>query len=418
MTSSQPNNIHIEITTPSQTLFPCRVYPIPKNQPGVNTPIKLHMRIAHNTSNFLYLNPDQPFIPELLTLNGQIIQGHLVTEELITNTPPNIPIKGNQKKDFELWRIRPNGSTIFSWTAKLFWQNNSLKLKIPTVPDNKLVSPVNFESFWCFDALEAKNYQMRFILDIDSETTLSGKYNIIQEGTLQENHSGILSTQWLNIRLVQPLSTDEHTIEVNGITFKIEMPSSTFQITKSETLVNLGIYITNKTSMTFRFYQKASIEAILIGDDSKEINSQSDPPGRWRSKEPEYYSIKPGKSAFLNLESMLLWGYKEDLGTNIQETWFFDKNLTLRRQSSDNQRGFHLSPEVQIQLAIPNKTRHRFSGGNGFDYFSDLKVGATYQLQIIYCVPDQARNLESQVLEKVWTGWIAMPFVEFHLIKS
>jgi hypothetical protein len=29
----------------------------------------------------------------------------------------------------------------------------------------------------------------------------------------------------------------------------------------------------------------------------------------------------------------------------------------------------------------------------------------------------RATNIKEQVLEKVWTGWIAMPFVDLHLVN-
>ncbi|KAF3886529.1 MULTISPECIES: hypothetical protein [Nostocales] len=418
MTSSDElSDTHIEIASSSLRILSGMVYSIPKKQLGVYTPIKLRVNIVHKTSNSLYLNPEQPLIPELLTSDGQIIQGRLVTEELITNTQPNNLTEGDQTKKLENCKIRVEGRRSFYLTARLFWRDSSLQLAIPSSPNSGLINSVDSNYFWCFDRLEAKIYQLRFVLNTARETTPVLESKIEQEETVWGDCSEILSTPWLNLHLVQPLVTDEHTIEVDGVTFKIEMPNSIFRISKSETRVKLGIHITNNTSMTLRFYQKASIEAILIGDDGKEINSQSDPPGRGRSKEPEYYSVKPGKSVFLNLESMLLWSYKEDPSTNIQETWYFDKSLTLRRRSSEHQHGFQLKPKVQIQLAVPNKTRHRFNEGNGFDYFSDLKVGASYQLQVIYCVSDGARNLESRVLEKIWTGWIAMPFVEFHLVK-
>jgi hypothetical protein len=64
----------------------------------------------------------------------------------------------------------------------------------------------------------------------------------------------------------------------------------------------------------------------------------------------------------------------------------------------------------QLLLAIPNK-----SGGNCL--FAGLKPG-TYQIQLIYHVSELMANyLNEQILEKVWTGWIAMPFLEFHLVE-
>lgn len=417
MTSSESNGIHIEIIQTHRKPFPDRVvYPIPKNQLGDYTLIQLRVRILKKTPNNLYLNRLQPFIPQLLTSDKQIIQGDLVTEKVFSDIQPSILIEGNQREQFQWWKISPEISTSFSITAKLFWKNNSLQLKIPAIPDNIISSKVT-DYFWCFDAFKAKNYQFRFILNTDIETTSVSESNIREEITTPCTNSDILATPWLNFRLVQALSTDNNAIEVDGVTFKIQMPESTFKITKAETKVKLGLHIKNNTSTTLRFCQTSCVEIVLIGEDGKQINPHTDPP---IILEPfQYYSVKPGKNAFLNLDAKLLWGYEQDLDTKLKTTWYLDKNLALKRRSDDDKRGFSICPKVQIKLAVPNKTRNRFSGGNGYDCFPDLKIGESYKLQVIYKVAhSSASNIEEQSLEKVWTGWIAMPFIEFRLVKS
>ncbi|MEH2022949.1 hypothetical protein [Nostoc sp.] len=134
MTSYELNGIHIEIFAPNTILFPTRVYPIPKKQIGINVPIKFGVSINHTSSNYFYLNQLQAFIPQLLTSNRQIIQGHLVTDDLATNQQNKQP-DSSQSRQSDWWRIRPKCRTSFSVTAKLFWQNNSLQLKFPTIPD-------------------------------------------------------------------------------------------------------------------------------------------------------------------------------------------------------------------------------------------------------------------------------------------
>ncbi|MBD2531000.1 hypothetical protein H6G97_15995 [Nostoc flagelliforme FACHB-838] len=85
MTVSESNGTSIEIVNPNTILFPTRIYPIPKKQIGINIPIKFSVSINHTNSNYFYLNHLQALIPELLTSNGQRMQGHLVTDDLVTN---------------------------------------------------------------------------------------------------------------------------------------------------------------------------------------------------------------------------------------------------------------------------------------------------------------------------------------------
>jgi hypothetical protein len=391
MISGELNDIDLDIVIPSRILFPTRVYPIPENQLGVNAPIKLNVRVIQKTSNYLEINRFQPFIPELLTPDGQIIQGALVSEDVVINTQQNQLFRFHQRKEYKWWRIRPNVTTVFPLTAKLFWQNSSLKLKIPILPDDNQ-SSVSPNYFWYFDALEAKTYQLRFILNTNSETTLSSESDIRQQSTALHPPSEMLATPWLNFRLVQPLSTDSCAVEVDGVLFKIEMPESVLSIplwwnipflgTRTKTDVKLGIRVTNNTSTALRFYQAGSIEVSLVSDDGIEINYFGELTRRGVGEGPSYYLVQPGENALINLDGMLFWH------------------------------------SGRLQLAIPNKSRNYFDGKGAFYYFLDLQPGISYQIQLRYRVSERAKSVEEQLLEKVWTGWIALPFIEFRLRNS
>ncbi|MFN6481581.1 MULTISPECIES: hypothetical protein [unclassified Nostoc] len=385
MTSYESNGISIEIINPNTILFPTIVYPIPQKEIGINVPIKFAVSIKNTSSNYFYLNHLQAFIPELLTSNGQIIQGHLVTDELAINQQ-NKQLESSPSRQLDWWTIRPKCRTTFFVTAKLFWQNNSLQLKIPTIPDY-ILDPFRSNYFWYFDALETTNYQLRFILNADVRDTSVSSYNINQEAIERETSSDILATPWVDVRLVQLLSTDSNAIEVDGVLFKIDMPESVLTIPsklfQAKTDFKLGIYITNNTSTTLGFYQLSSIDAILISDDGKPINWSGEPTKlAWKNNEQNYYLLQPGEKMFLDLCGKLLW------------------------YSS------------QLQFAISSKTRS-LNGKSGSYYFPNLKAGALYHLQIIYQVSElRARGLEEQVLEKFWSGRIAMPIVKFCLIKG
>jgi hypothetical protein len=68
----ETNGINIEREISDQSIFPTRIYAIPKNQMGANTLMKLPIRIANNTSTPLHLNLYYPFFPELLASDGHL----------------------------------------------------------------------------------------------------------------------------------------------------------------------------------------------------------------------------------------------------------------------------------------------------------------------------------------------------------
>ncbi len=112
MTYSEANGTRIEIINPNIIFFPTIVYPIPKKQIGINIPIKFSVSINHTNSNYFSLNHLQAFIPELLTSNGQRIQGHLVTDDLVNNQQSK-QLDSSQGRQFDWWRIRPKCRTSF-----------------------------------------------------------------------------------------------------------------------------------------------------------------------------------------------------------------------------------------------------------------------------------------------------------------
>jgi hypothetical protein len=388
MTSSESNSISLDIHRPPRVLFPNKVaYPIPQNEMGINTPIRLSVSIFNKTSTRFRLHPLQPILPELLTLDGQIIQRRLVTDADFTNNQQNTLLQRNQGREAVFFQIPPNCSSGFDFPAKFLWEHNILRLKIPTIP---MFSPNSFHptSFWCFDGLEAENYQLRWILNTYDENTLSDESNINRSITVGDISSRMLATPWLNLRLVQPLSTDNRAIEVDGVRFKIEMPESVLTIpnrqTGNKTDVKLGIQVINNTSHSLRFYQSSSIEAYLLDDDGKKISGFPEalrlgmPTGQ-----PTYYSVQPGKIAFFNLDGILSWR---------------DNSL--------------------LQLAIPRKTRQQFTGKDAYFYFGELTHNKSYYLQVTYQVREPLSQLEEKVLEKVWTGWVTLPSVKFTLVES
>ncbi len=381
--ASALDGISIEITNPTPRVFPTAVYPIPKNQQGAKTPVKLRLSINSTTSTPFWLNPYQPFIPELLAPDGQKRQILLVPDEPAASTLANrlltdsaaSPLTGSETRNFKRWKIWPQMGTGLSLNATLSWHQNSLQLKVPTIP-HPLPSPASAKNFWCFDALQEGTYQIRFLLNFYRRPEPS-ELDTGEVGDSLESDLEVLATPFANIRLVMPVLTDSSVIEVDGVQFKIEMPEPVLAVPPKRhdatTPVKLGIRAANNTSTALRFEQLDSLEVSLIDEAGNEAHMRSDLLRTGVGSGPKYYSAQPGESALFVLDGRLDWVFN------------------------------------QLQLAIPNQA-------GGFFYFYHLQPGR-YQLQLIYRATGRhVTGPKEQILEKVWTGWVFLPFVEFYLV--
>lgn len=385
MTYSEEIGIRLEIHTPLQIFFPSQVvYSIPQINLGLNTPIIFGINLFNNTSNYVQLHPLQPIIPELITSEKQTIQRRLVTNDSFTNNEP-IFFKNDRNNRLGFWRILPNYSSRFNLLAKLIWENNILQLQIPTFP-NFLPNSPKPDSSWCFDGLEAKNYQIRFHLNTNRENILSSESNIPQDKAVEETNLDILATPWLNFRLIQPLFTDSCAIEVDKVTFKIKMPKLALTIpnkrTEAKTDVKLGIQVTNNTSNSLRFYERGSIDVILMDDDGKQISTIPEVKIPGITGKITDNLVEVGKSTFINLDGIISWR---------------NKNM--------------------LQLAIPRKTKQKFIGSYSYFCFGELALNQRYHLHLTYRIPENASYLQEEVLEKVWTGSVTLPPVQFTLVE-
>ncbi|BDA66365.1 hypothetical protein RIVM261_051940 [Rivularia sp. IAM M-261] len=103
MTFDELNSTQVELVSPNTILYPTRVYPSPKNKIGVNVPIKYYVSINHTNQEYFNVNSLQAFVPEFLTSDGQIVQGRLVTNEIISNN-----LENNHNTQSNWWKVRPN----------------------------------------------------------------------------------------------------------------------------------------------------------------------------------------------------------------------------------------------------------------------------------------------------------------------
>jgi hypothetical protein len=381
--ASALDGISLEIINISPRAFPTPVYPIPKNEPGAKITVKLTVTINSTTATPFWLNPYQPFIPELWTPDGQKRQILLVPDEPAASTLANrlltdsaaSPLTGSETSNFKRWKVHPQMGTGLSLRATLSWHQNSLQLKVPTIPD-RFPNPASGKNFWCFDALQEATYQIRFLLNFYRSPEPS-ELDTGEVGDSVESDLEVLATPFANIRLVMPVLTDSSAIEVDGVQFKTEMPEPVLAVPPKRydatTPVKLGIRAANNTSTALRFEQLDSLDVSLIDEAGNEAHKGSDLMRRWVGSGPKYYSAQPGESALFVLDGRLDWVFN------------------------------------QLQLAIPNQA-------GGFFYFYHLQPGR-YQLQLIYLASERyVTGPKEQILEKVWTGWVFLPFVEFYLV--
>jgi hypothetical protein len=418
----------LEIRTPLQIYFPNHIfYSIPQKDIWLNTPIKFDIVIFNKTSTRLHLNPLQPIIPELVTGDGQVIQKRLVNIDNPTinktNISPQQPNSGNSGSLENPHKCSSN----FRLLSKLILEHDILKLKIHTFYNYSLNSPIP-QSFWCFDGLEARKYKLRFILNTNIANTSFSELNTNQEVSGEENSAGMIESPWLNISLVQPVSPENLAIEANGATFKLVMAESVFTIpikreqatgnkqqeslgwafkrrwrnkekktfprssypvplldkeSEAKTDIKLGITITNNTSTSLHFFERACIDVALMDDDGKQISTIAPVPipGTFTGKIIDH-SVKAGESIYINLDSIISWR---------------GKNL--------------------LQLAIPKKKREKLIGAYSYFCFGELVQNKQYYLYVTYHFLENVSHLEEKYSEKIWSGWVTLPPVRFTLVE-
>ncbi|MBW4491921.1 MAG: hypothetical protein KME26_02175 [Oscillatoria princeps RMCB-10] len=377
------DGISIEITNITPRFFPTPVYAIPKNELGAKITVKLTVSINLTTSTPFWLNPYQSFIPELWTPDGQKRQILLVPDEPAASTEANrlltdsaaSPLTGSETRNFKRWRIQPGILIPLGIRATLSWHQDSLQLKIPTISDFFLSGALP-KNFWCFDALQEGTYQIRFLLNFHRHPEPL-ELDTGEVGDSEESDLEVLATPFANIRLVMPGLTDSSAIEVDGVQFKTEMPEPVLAVSPKRydvsTPVKLGIRATNNTSTALRFEQLDSLDVSLIDEAGNKVHMRSDLLRTGVGSGPKYYSAQPGESALFVLDGQIDWVFN------------------------------------QLQLAIPNQA-------GGFFYFYPLQPGR-YQIQLIYRATGRhVTGPKEQILEKVWTGWVFLPFVEFYLV--
>ena len=365
--------------------------PIPNSDLGLITSVEFRIGITNNSSNALPLHIYQSVVPQLLTSDDQEIPRISVLEPELAPTPVNIPQQPNWVETFTRffanlvnWLKFRNSAADYerilylmslekyanlTVTALLFWNHDRLQLKF---------IPVNNVSR--FEALQAQQYRLRFI-GINFNTNQPNS-----EGeTIEVADSEQPASQFVNLRLVEPLATKKNAVEVDGICFETVVAESIVQVsgTQPDSPIHMefGMNITNNTLEPVRFNLFSSLVSQLIRSDGDRVQPALFYRMEIKLKESHFPLVMPGESiSLLPLPAQLTWKKSNQLYLAIHAidggTWSFG-NLNLGK--------------YYIQFAYSNQNK-------------EIEIYDEPDLQNLKFIP------------QLWTGLVFAPYVEFNLV--
>jgi hypothetical protein len=358
---------------------------IPENKPGVTAEFSFTVSLTNNTPAPIPLAIDyDALIPEIFGPDGQALHRREPINRLV----------GNGEYHGSLVGVRQQIS--ISMEGRLYWENNLLQLILhrPTYDE----SPIDLDKFWSFDTLGSGEYQVRFTYETPTGTIVYTNpftvFNIkeLLEGKelplerIEVTGTGQLVTPFANFRLLQPVGLNNTAVEVDGIRFETFIPEPLLTLpNKSDNSyqsVQIGMRITNNTLTPFYFSFYGSFYPELVTPDGEVKRKAYGNDWMRGPEESDFLLVTPGKSLAFFPDISLFW-------TN----------------------------HSQFSLGVS-------SGYGGYCSFDQLKAGI-YHFRFQYyntsdTIPKKniaGNSIESRPREKVWTGWVDTPFVEFRLIE-
>ncbi|HLO50898.1 MAG TPA: hypothetical protein VK211_20955, partial [Kamptonema sp.] len=250
--------------------------------------------------------------------------------------------------------------------AKLFWRNNQLQLHFK--PGHT----------WFFNALQPGLYWLRFI---GSDLTSSELSSDLEKR--EEIGSKQATTQFVNLRIVEPTGTDKNAVEVDGVIFETLIPEKILNVPPTQqgayTPVQIGIRITNNTSTPYSFSLFATLIPQLVGANAQVLRGDYLRTIELRPKESNFPLIMPFESV----------------------TFFPDARLLYFKG-------------IPFRLSIA-------AGDGGYWIFDGLNLG-NYQIKLMYknkATVKEIYGLEStsvRLMQGLWTGLVSTPYVKFFLV--
>jgi hypothetical protein len=367
------------------------VLPIPNINWGLITSVEFRIGITNNSSNPLPLYIYESVVPQLVTSDGQEIPRISVLEPELAPTPVNIPQQPNWVETFTRffanlvnWLKFRNSAADYerilylmslekyaslTVTALLFWNHDRLQLKF-----------IPFNNVSRFEALQAQQYRLRFI-GINFNTNQPNS----EVETTEVADSEQPASQFVNLRLVEPLATNKNAVEVDGICFETVISGSIVQVSgtqpDSPIYMEFGMNITNNTLEPVRFNLFSSLVSHLIRSDGDLVQPALFYRMEIKLKESHFPLVMPGESiSLLPFAAQLTWKKSNQLYLAIHAidggTWSFG-NLNLGK--------------YYIQFAYSNQN-------------TEIEIYDEPDLQNLKFIP------------QLWTGLVFAPYVEFNLV--
>lgn len=240
---------------------------------------------------------------------------------------------------------------------------------------------INPNSSWNFELLEPENYQLRFTYTSPVNTLFFLDLSTGEITKIESSEVKTFASNWVNIRLIEPVKDNQNVVEVEGVQFETLVPQPIFSIPSSQPTfkvpVQIGIKITNNTLTTLRFTTFDSLIPFLIGADGFiESQSYSGIHGFIFPTESDFRLLDPGHNLVL-----------------------FPK-IELVKQEND-----------LVQLEI-------FGGGKTSWWFSNLRLGK-YQIGFTYrALTEKPDFLPDLLFQNLWMGMVYTPFIDFLLIEA
>jgi hypothetical protein len=379
MTSQEANNsnkvkqdgLQLEIREPQIVALS-----IPENKPGATAPLSFTVSVTNHTQApipFFY----DALIPEIIGPDGQALR---------RKEPRNRQVgSGENRRTL----VGVGEQIVTSLEGRLSWGNNLLQLTglkqaFPSPYYGQI--PIDLDNSSSFDNLGPGEYQLRFIYNSPTGNVLGLEPQTGQQKKIEVTGTDKLTTPFTNFRLLQPLEDNKNAVEVEGIRFETFIPEPLLTLPNNKrnvrNSVQIGMRITNNTPTPFYFSFYATFTPDLVMPDGQVERGGYNSDWMRLPEKSDFLLVTPGKSI----------------------TFFPSIALSLRKR--DN-----------FSLLVTN-------GYGGYCPFDSLKPGI-YQLRFRYenrSDTIQETNLagesiESRPIEKVWTGRVDTPFVEFRIAQ-
>jgi hypothetical protein len=359
ISNNYEDGIILEIQEPNLIVLPSK-----NNRSKTSACLKINIAITNKTLIAF------PFVygiltPELLSHDGQEVNSQkLINTQIVPSRYHGIAI--------------PYQKTLSCYfIAKLFWDNNLLKVQAAITHFPQF--PINLDYFWAFEPLQLGTYQLRFSYLSPKGEFLFFDTNTAEISQVKASITNVLTTSWVSIQLLEPLGFSHNAIELDRIRFETVVPEQIWKISRSNNLeahssIQIGLCITNNTSVSQRFCSYNTLIPALLGADSLILgqNLGGGSHGWFAPRESDFYLVMPRESIV-----------------------------------------FFVSAYIEKQTdGLLNLIIH----GTGYGYWSlkGLALGS-YQLRLAY--RSLIHPFDIDLFEDLWKGMVHTPFVKFCLVQ-